>query len=47
MSLSFKILKMDIPNNTKNILLSKLEQYNRMIPGSGEYCKLGNWLNFG
>jgi len=44
--LRFKILKMDIPNNTKNILLAKLEQYNKMMPGSGEYCKLGNWLNF-
>jgi ATP-dependent Lon protease len=44
--LRFKILKMNIPNSTKNILISKLEQYNRMMPGSGEYCKLGNWLNF-
>ena len=44
--LRFKILKMNIPNNVKNILISKLEQYNKMMPGSGEYCKLGNWLNF-
>jgi len=43
--LRFKILKMDIPNNVKNILLSKLEQYNKMTPGSGEYCKLENWLS--
>ena len=29
----------------KNIIISKLEQLNKMIPCSGEYFKLSNWIN--
>lgn len=43
--LRFKILNLDISNTVKSILLSKLEQFNKMSTGSGEYCKLSNWFN--
>lgn len=41
----FKFLKFDIAQPIKNIILSKLEQANKMSPSSGEYCKLNNWLS--
>lgn len=43
--LRFKILNWDIDNSTKNILISKIEQLNRMTPNSSEYFKLDNWLH--
>ena len=42
--LRFKFLKYDVSQPVKNIILSKLEQLNRMSPISSEYCKLNNWL---
>ena len=42
--LRFKFLKYDVSQPVKNIILSKLEQSNKMTPSSGEYCKLHNWL---
>lgn len=41
----FKFLKYDVSQPVKNIILSKLEQLNRMSPISSEYCKLNNWLS--
>ena len=43
--LRFKFLKYDVSQPVKNIILSKLEQANRMSPVSSEYCKLNNWLS--
>jgi ATP-dependent Lon protease len=43
--LRFKFLKLNISNTVKNIIISKLEQLNKMIPCSGEYFKLSNWIN--
>jgi ATP-dependent Lon protease len=43
--LRFKFLKLNICNTVKNIIISKLEQLNRMTPCSGEYFKLSNWIN--
>lgn len=43
--LRFKILKLDISASVKNVLLSKLEQFNKMSTSSGEYYKLSNWFN--
>jgi ATP-dependent Lon protease len=40
----FKFLKLDLSQPTKNIVLSKLNQLNKMSPSSGEYSKLHNWL---
>lgn len=42
--LRFKLLKYNIPISTKNIILSKLEQFNNMSPGDSEYSKLSNWI---
>lgn len=42
--LRFKFLKLDISQPIKNIILSKLDQLNKMSPSSGEYSKLNNWL---
>lgn len=41
----FKILESGIDPATKSIILAKLEQFQRMHEGSGEYFKLRNWLN--
>jgi ATP-dependent Lon protease len=43
--LRFKILNSDMDDNAKMIILSKLDQFQRMHEGSGEYFKLKNWLN--
>ena len=43
--LRFQFLKMNISNAIKNIIISKLEQLNKMMPCSGEYFKLSNWIN--
>lgn len=43
--LRFKILESNIDAATKSIILAKLEQFQRMHEGSGEYFKLRNWLN--
>jgi len=43
--LRFKFLNLNIPNISKNIILSKLEQLNDMSPGSSDYYKLKNWIN--
>jgi len=43
--LRFKILNWNIDNSTKHILISKIEQFNRMTPNSSEYFKLDNWLH--
>jgi ATP-dependent Lon protease len=43
--LRFKFLKLNISNTVKNIIISKLEQLNKMIPCSGEYFKLSTWMN--
>ncbi len=43
--LRFKFLKLNICSTVKNIIISKLEQLNRMTPCSGEYFKLSNWIN--
>lgn len=41
----FKILEANIDSATKSLILAKLEQFQRMHEGSGEYFKLKNWLN--
>ena len=41
----FKILDSPMDDGSKRIILSKLEQFQRMHEGSGEYFKLRNWLN--
>jgi ATP-dependent Lon protease len=43
--LRFKFLKLNMSSTVKNIIISKLEQLNKMIPCSGEYFKLNNWIN--
>jgi len=43
--LRFKFLDLNIPNMSKNIILSKLEQLNDMSPSSSDYYKLKNWIN--
>lgn len=40
----FKIIESNIDNATKSIIIAKLEQFQRMHEGSGEYFKLRNWL---
>lgn len=42
--LKFKILDSDMDTNTKRILLAKLEHFQKMHEGTGEYFKLKNWL---
>jgi len=41
----FKILQSPMDDGSKRIILSKLEQFQRMHEGTGEYFKLRNWLN--
>ena len=41
----FKILESNMDNTTKMVILAKLDQFQRMHEGSGEYFKLRNWLN--
>lgn len=43
--LKFRILQSDADPATKSMILRKLEQLQRMHEGSGEYCKLRNWLD--
>jgi len=45
--LRFKFLKLNIPTMTKNIIISKLEQVNKMEGSShsDEFFKLSNWIN--
>lgn len=40
----FKILKSDMDPATKLLIINKLEQFQRMHEGSGEYFKLRNWI---
>lgn len=40
----FRMLTSEIDMPTKNILLSKIEQFNNMNDSSSEYFKLRNWL---
>jgi len=42
--LRFKFLRFDISPPTKNYILAKTQQLNKMTHGSGEYSKLNNWL---
>lgn len=41
----FKILDSPMDDGAKRIILAKLEQFQMMHEGSGEYFKLRNWLN--
>lgn len=41
----FKILDSPMDDGAKRIILAKLEQFQMMHEGSGEYYKLRNWLN--
>lgn len=41
----FKFLSSDIDVTTKAIILAKLDQFQNMHEGSGEYYKLRNWLH--
>jgi ATP-dependent Lon protease len=41
----FKILQSPMDDGSKRIILAKLEQFQRMHEGTGEYFKLRNWLN--
>lgn len=41
----FKIIDSPMDDGSKRIILAKLEQFQRMYEGSGEYYKLRNWLN--
>jgi ATP-dependent Lon protease len=41
----FKILASDMDTSSKNMVLAKLDQFQCMHEGSGEYYKLRNWLN--
>lgn len=41
----FKILESPMDDAAKRIILTKLEQFQRMHDGTGEYFKLRNWLN--
>jgi ATP-dependent Lon protease len=43
--LRFKILGSDMDPQTQSLVLAKLEQFQRMHEGSGEYFKLRNWLD--
>lgn len=40
----FKFLSSDIDVSTKSIILAKLDQFQNMHEGSGEFYKLRNWL---
>jgi ATP-dependent Lon protease len=42
--LRFKFLGLNIPNTTKNVILSKINILSAMECNSGEYFKLNNWL---
>lgn len=41
----FKVLNSDMSVNTKRIILSRLEHFQMMRDGNGEYFKLRNWFN--
>lgn len=41
----FKFLSSDVDVATKAIIMAKLDQFQQMHEGSGEYYKLRNWLN--
>jgi ATP-dependent Lon protease len=43
--LKFKILNSDIDNNSKTLIISKIEQFSGMSEHAGEYFKLKSWLN--
>jgi ATP-dependent Lon protease len=43
--LRFKILNSEMEHSAKTIVLHKIDQFQRMHEGSGEYFKLKNWLN--
>ncbi len=43
--LKFRILQSDADPATKSMVLRKIDQLQRMHQGSGEYCKLRNWLD--
>jgi ATP-dependent Lon protease len=43
--LRFKFLKLEVSNAVKTIIISKLDQLNKMMPCSGEYFKLSNWMH--
>jgi len=45
MPLRFKILNSDMDNATKLVILSKLENFQKMHEGTGEHNKLRNWLS--
>lgn len=40
----FKFLKSDMDSASKSLIIAKLDQFQAMNPGSGEYFKLRNWL---
>lgn len=45
MPMRFKFLKSDIDKASKTLILAKLDQFQMMNEGSGEYFKLRNWLH--
>jgi ATP-dependent Lon protease len=44
MPLRFKLLQADLDASSKSLILSKLDQFQKMPEHSGEYFKLRNWL---
>lgn len=42
--LIFKLLDMNISQNTKKVVLKKINMINSINPNSGEYYKLDNWI---
>lgn len=42
--LKFKVLESDMDLNVKRIILSKLDHFQKMNEGTGEYFKIRNWL---
>lgn len=45
MPLRFKLMRADIDPQSKALILAKLDQFQMMHEGSGEFFKLRNWLN--
>ena len=41
----FKILKLNIPLYTKNYIIEKIDQFNKLETNDNEYHKLNNWLH--
>lgn len=41
----FKILDLNVPENTKSIILNNINKLNQMDPSNGEYYKMKNWID--